>query len=124
MGRLFCNTFYSFLCKNQKMKTPFIIALAATAIGFASCQKCTDCECTESSFFDFPATMEQADQDFLESAYITNFDTKSEELCASRGDYDAEVKAWEAQSNEFSETNTYLGEDWSISVTYDCTCED
>ena len=32
-------------------------------------------------FFDFPATMAQADKDFLESAYITNFDEKSEELC-------------------------------------------
>ncbi len=105
------------------MNTQFIIALAA-AIGFASCQKCTNCECSESSFFDFPATMDQADKDFLESAYIVNFDEKSEELCASRGDFDSEVYGWEAQSSEFSETNSYNGDTWSISVTYDCSCAD
>lgn len=105
------------------MKTQYFIVLAIAAIGFASCQKCTDCECTESSFFDFPATMSQDDQDFLEAAYISNFEEKSEEVCASRGDFDDEVAAWEAQSSEFSESNSYNGEEWSISVTYDCTCE-
>ncbi len=106
------------------MKTQYIIALTITAIGFSSCQKCTDCKCTESSFFDFPSTMTQQDQDFLEAAYITNFDEKSEEVCARRGDFDAEVVEWEAQSNEFSESNSYSGEAWSVSVTYDCTCEE
>jgi hypothetical protein len=106
------------------MKRIYFLFASVLIIGLSSCEKCTDCKCTKSSFFDFPSTMPQEDQDLLEAAYVSNFNEQSEEVCAKRGDFDGEVSDWEAQSSSFSETNTYKGEEWSISITYDCTCEE
>ena len=73
------------------MKRIYFVFASILILGFSSCQKCTDCECTESSTFDFPSSMSQEDQDVLEAAYVSNFNEKSEEVCAKRGDFDGEV---------------------------------
>lgn len=106
------------------MKTPILYLTAIICLSFASCQKCTDCKCTESIVFDFSDSISQSDQTILENAYSTNFEDKSEEVCASRGEFDDEVAAWEEQSTEFNESNIWGGEEWSVAISYDCTCEE
>ena len=103
--------------------------LLATAIGgllgFTSCEKCSECSCTRTYTFEADG-LDPASQEFIEAQYETQFEEDypeySEELCTRRGQHNDSIAAFEGQSDQFEDSSTLLGFDWSIELDYDCVC--
>lgn len=110
------------------MKTHILLVAAISAIGFSSCEKCADCSCIGGTDFTFSPSISEADQANIETIYQTEFDKnypdESVEVCDKRGDFDATVAAYEAQSTTYEENQKKNGFPWSLVATYDCACQE
>jgi len=109
------------------MKTHLIaVSLVVAALGFTSCQKCTDCSCTGTTEFTFSDSISTADQESIQMIYQTDFDNiypdESVEVCEKRGDFDATIVNYEAQSVTYEENQKKNGFPWSLIATYECVC--
>ena len=107
----------------------FIFSAAILAIvGLSSCEKCTDCSCVSDSVFDFDAGIPESTKNAIESATSSGFDStypeSTDENCEKRGDFDAAVADYEAQSTNFTDNGVIGGLTWSFSGNYNCTCEE
>lgn len=103
--------------------------LAVLGMTFTSCEKCTTCSCTNETTWEFENGFDATVEDAIVTAYEKEIDEDygeiaPTELCATRGDFDGEVAAFEGQSHIISEGDNVQGYDWSLDFSRSCTCEE
>ena len=58
------------------------------------------------------------------SSFATDYPQDNSEVCGKGKDFDTNVEAYEAESNDFTEDNIIEGYPWSVTGDYDCVCEE
>ena len=110
------------------MKKIVLSAAVLALVGLTSCEKCRDCVCVSESSFDFDAGIPESTKNTIESNVEAGFNStypeRTDEICEKRGDFDAAVADYEAQSADFTENGVSGGLPWSFSGNYSCTCDE